>query len=240
MKERFDQRTLILIAVMVGFTIYNRLVYSSGSFMDWVMQEILMLPGIIIALSFHEFGHAWVADKLGDPTAKNLGRVTINPAAHIDPLGFVMLFLAGFGWGIPVPVNDRNFKNPRRDGILVSCAGVAMNLLLAVAFTLILKLWVSFAGYSAGNDLSGIVQQVLVYVVFINIVLMIFNLLPVPPLDGFLIFTDLFHLERYSWWEVVYRNGFFILLLLIIFNVTDLVMTLMIRAIFDLLMNLAY
>ena len=99
---------------------------------DLIMTKLLMLPGIIMALSFHEFAHAWVSDKLGDPTPRRQGRVTLNPLAHIDWIGFLTLVLVGFGWGKPVQIDPSYYKNRRRDEFFVAIAGVTMNLILAV------------------------------------------------------------------------------------------------------------
>jgi len=99
--------------------------FSGGQFQDplaWLMNKVILIPAIIIGLSFHEFAHAIVAYKLGDDTPRLQGRVTINPAAHVDPIGFIALIFIGFGWGRPVQVNPRNFKNMRRDGLLVDLA----------------------------------------------------------------------------------------------------------------------
>lgn len=201
----------------------------SGAFSspgEWLMSLIFMLPGIIIALSFHEFSHAVVAYKLGDPTPKEQGRVTINPAAHIDAIGFIALIFVRFGWGKPVEINPANFKHPRRDELLVSLAGVVMNFILAVVFTLVLRFYVAGTGagmYSA--NMGGSVYEIIFYIVYINLVLMIFNLLPIPPLDGFNIITEIFNLKKYNWWYSVYDKGFLILMVLILFNFTDRIMS---------------
>lgn len=199
--------------------------FRSGQFSnpkEWLMGELLMLPGILIALSFHEFGHAFVADRLGDDTPRSQGRVSINPAAHIDLIGFIALLFVGFGWGKPVEIDPRNFKKPRRDELLVSVAGVLMNLILAVIFTLVLRFYVdgTGAGFSSGG-MYGSIYTMIFYIIYINLILMIFNLLPIPPLDGFNILTEIFDLKRYSWWYTVYDKGFIILMILILFDFTD-------------------
>ena len=119
MRRRIDPVFLIFLVLML-FTSLRR--YSSPA--EWFIQTILIIPGVVIGLSFHEFAHGWVAWKLGDPTPKFQGRVTVNPKAHIDPIGFVALLFAGFGWGQPVEINPNNFKHRRRDELLVSLAGV--------------------------------------------------------------------------------------------------------------------
>ena len=184
-----------------------------------------MLPGIIIGLSFHEFAHAWVSDKLGDPTPRRQGRVTINPLAHIDWIGFLALLLVGFGWGKPVQIDPSYYKNRRRDEFLVGIAGVTMNLLLAVIFSIPARMIVKAFSGAAPSDLVYNVYLMIFYVVSINVVLMIFNLIPCPPLDGWGIITQIFRLDKYSWWYKVYQYGTWILLALIVFNVTDRIIT---------------
>ena len=167
---------------------------------DIILTKILMLPGIIIGLSFHEFAHAWVSDKLGDPTPRRQGRVTINPLAHIDWMGFLALLLVGFGWGKPVQIDSGYYKHRRRDEFLVGIAGVTMNLLLAVIFSIPAKAMVKVFSGAAASDLVYNIYLILFYIVSINVVLMIFNLIPCPPLDGWGIITQIFRLDRYSWW----------------------------------------
>ena len=190
-----------------------------------ILTKILMLPGIIIGLSFHEFAHAWVSDKLGDPTPRRQGRVTINPLAHIDWMGFLALLLVGFGWGKPVQIDPGYYKHRRRDEFLVAIAGVTMNLLLAVIFAIPARAMVRMFSGAVASDLVYNIYLMIFYIVSINVVLMIFNLIPCPPLDGWGILTQIFRLDRYSWWYKVYQYGTWILLALIVFNVTDLILT---------------
>ncbi len=209
---------IILIFVLMAVNSLMRGGYSNP--MAWIMEKILILPGILIGLSFHEFGHAYVSTKLGDPTPKLQGRVTINPLAHIDPVGMVCLLFAGFGWGIPVEINPSYYKNRRQGEIMVGFAGVAMNLILAIVFSLLVR--VATMVYPVmGPDVGSIVYQILINVVAINVVLMVFNLLPVPPLDGFGIVTNLFHLEKYSWYQQYYQWGYFILIFLVLLGVVS-------------------
>ena len=199
-----------------------------------IMTKLLMLPGIIIALSFHEFAHAWVSDKLGDPTPRRQGRVTINPLAHIDWIGFLALLLVGFGWGKPVQIDPNYYKNRRRDEFLVAIAGVTMNLILAVILSIPVKAMIRTFN-SGTSDLVYNIYLIIFYAVTINIVLMIFNLRPCPPLDGWNIITQIFKLDRYSWWYKVYQYGTWILLALIVTNVTDHIITPLVSLIINLL-----
>jgi Zn-dependent protease len=189
--------------------------------MDWFMGTLTILPGIIIGLSFHEFAHAWVANKCGDPTPKYQNRITISPLAHIDPMGFLALIFIGFGWGKPVIINPNNFKKPRRDELFVSLAGVTLNLILAIAFTGVLRLLYEVALVFMRTTPGMILEEIIISIIYINIVLMVFNLLPIPPLDGFNVITQIFNLRNTEFYYRVYDKGFFILMILILFNVTS-------------------
>ncbi len=166
---------------------------------------LLSLPAILLALSFHEMCHAFAAYKLGDPTAYNLGRMTLNPAKHLDPLGFLCMLFFRFGWASPVPINTRNFKNPRRDMAISAAAGPLSNVLLGIASGLVLRLMLYLTGEYFYDDIVAYVLQdtanvgmgfvvmaILTYMLFacmtINFTYAIFNLLPVPPWDGSRIF----------------------------------------------------
>lgn len=203
---------------------------------------LLSIPGRFMALSLHEFAHAWMANRCGDPTARMLGRLTVNPARHLDPVGTVMMLLLGFGWAKPVPVNPRNYRNLRRDDLKVSIAGVTMNLAMFVLSFLLMCGFVGFtihglphldsASIGSGGmftanllgqrvvctgeyyfntkdlftmapyiadyliapalgRMAGYVYQMLSYFVLVNIALAVFNLIPVPPLDGYHVLNDL-------------------------------------------------
>ena len=206
---------------------------------------LLAFPGRILALSAHEFAHAWVANRCGDPTARMMGRLTLNPLKHLDPLGTILMLAVGFGWAKPVPVNPRNYRNYRKDDLKVSVAGVTMNLIL---FTLAMAVMIALAafavsrvpqGMTAGftgpvcrdtylgqdclfvldggeyyylplrsllnmlpyagdylikpvfGEIPGYLYQMLGYFAMTNLVLCLFNLLPIPPLDGYHVLNDL-------------------------------------------------
>lgn len=135
---------------------------------------------LIIAITVHEFAHAWMADRLGDPTPRHQDRLKLNPLAHLDPLGTVMIFLLGFGWGRPVAFDPYNLKNPVRDTALIALAGPVSNLLLATILAIAFPVVSSYAGPALGT----IIQSVSLLAIFYNVMLAIFNLVPVHPLDG--------------------------------------------------------
>ncbi len=211
-----------------------------SSIMDFVIQRMILLPGIIVGLSFHEFGHAFVSERLGDPTPRLQGRVTLNPAAHVDLIGFVSLLILGFGWGKPVQINPLYYRHRRRDEILVSFAGVFMNLLLAIAGAAIMKLfYVSVSGVFDSQAVY-VVWQILTGFVQINIVLLFFNLIPLPPLDGFGVITQLFKLDTQPWYPRFYQLGPMLLLLLIIFNGTQYIISPEVNWLYGVLMRIFF
>ena len=202
---------------------------------DWIVDKLLLLPGIILGLSLHEFGHAFVSTKLGDPTPMNQGRVTVNPLKHIDPFGMFTLIFAGFGWGIPVQINPSYYKHRRRDEALVAVSGVTMNLVIVILTTIALRFIVHLAPYKLlASNVGWVAIEIIENIILINIVLMFFNLLPVPPLDGFNLVTQIFDLSKYSWYMTVYRNGFLILLALIMLNITGFILNPLVSGVYRL------
>lgn len=146
-----------------------------------IRDLLLILPGILFGFTIHEFAHAYVAYWLGDDTAERQGRLTLNPLAHLDPLGTMLILFAGFGWARPVPVDSRNFRNPRWDDIKVTAAGPLSNLAVALALGLAYR----FIPVDPGPaTLLGTFKLILLYAVQMNLVLFFFNLLPIFPLDG--------------------------------------------------------
>lgn len=151
--------------------------------MDYLHLAIIGLPILFFSLTVHEFSHAWSANRLGDPTAKELGRLSLNPLVHIDISGLMVMVISGFrfGWAKPVPINPFNFRDWRRGTFLVSVAGPVSNLMLAVLASLIFHL-AAYAGLDAATQ--NAVQQFFYFMILINCALAFFNLIPLPPLDG--------------------------------------------------------
>ena len=175
---------------------------------NFFIGAITSLPGIIIAMVIHEWAHARVAYALGDYTPKLDGRLTLNPAAHVDLFGLLMLFIVHFGWARPVRINPNNFSNPRRDDILVSLAGPMSNLLMAF-FTLIVWIVLLRLGVEMSEGAASVLQLIMI----ININFAIFNMLPIPPLDGSQILRNLLPYELARYFMYIERYSFIILII---------------------------
>ncbi len=177
-----------------------------------------MAPPLLLALTLHEYAHGYVAYRLGDPTARDAGRLTLNPLSHLDPIGTIAFFFIKFGWAKPVPVNPYYFKNPRQDMLWVALAGPVTNLLLAVASALLLKAMIGTASVIPYTPMLGAIlvplYNMLVASVWINLVLCIFNFLPIPPLDGGRILTGLLPEDLARTYASFERYGFIVILLL--------------------------
>ena len=212
-----------IIFLLIGMLLVSNMLNGRfDNISSYIYEMVTMLPAIILGLSFHEFAHAFVSDKLGDPTPKYQGRVTLNPAAHIDPFGLIALVFAGFGWGKPVQIDPRYYKHRRRDEFLVGIAGVVTNLILAIVFDWIFRVCFRtefLAMFFTKFPFTEVLVDVIANVVLINLVLMVFNLLPIPPLDGFGLITQIFKLDRHSWYYTFRNNGFFILMIFILLDV---------------------
>lgn len=166
------------------------------------------LIALIVAITIHEFSHAYAADRLGDPTPRVQGRLTLNPLAHLDPLGTLMLLIARFGWGKPVVFDPFNLRHPRRDAAIISIAGPASNILLATALSLILRVGLT-------TDFAMLFYVFLQPVIVLNVFLAIFNLVPVHPLDGFKIVEGILPPEYARQWHELESYGMIFLLLMV-------------------------
>ena len=185
---------------------------------NFITELIILAPPLLLALTFHEFAHGYVAYRLGDPTAQNAGRLTLNPLSHLDPVGTIAFFFIKFGWAKPVPVNPVYFRNPKKDMLWVALAGPLTNLALAIISAILTKgVWFFAASlpYSATAEAILVpVNAMLIASVWINLVLCIFNFLPIPPLDGSRILTGLLPNKMAMSYLQLERYGFIIILVL--------------------------
>ena len=177
-------------------------------------QVISILFVILCILPLHELAHAWVANKLGDPTAKLEGRLTFNPLASVDPMGALALLLFGFGWAKPVPVDSRYFRKPKRDMAITALAGPVSNLLAAFVGAVLVAVMEAFSPY---NGFTNFVYNVLWYYVVVNISLAVFNLIPMPPLDGSRI-AAAFLSDRAMYTYYRYQNLFVMVMFLLLLS----------------------
>ncbi len=184
--------------------------------MEWLIDTLVWLPAILIGLTFHEFAHGLVADRLGDSTPAQQGRLTLNPLPHIDWVGFLMLLIFKFGWAKPVQVNPYNFKkvSHKTGMMLVSLAGPGMNLTIALLSMVALKMLIP----GQDGSWSAILVPLLIPLIYINLILTAFNLLPVPPLDGSKILAGILPDAGANWLYSLEQYGPLILLLLIVTN----------------------
>ena len=196
-----DRRMIyIVMAIMLISGLFSYLTDTNK-----LLSLLLSVPGILIAITFHEFAHAYVADKLGDDTPRNQGRLTLNPLGHLDPIGSVMLLFAGFGWGKPVEVNprnyDRRFSMDKADAI-VSIAGPLMNFFLAIVLMIIYCAIYKFSSVAFINSQVGTIVLLMINIaISINIGLGVFNLIPLPPLDGSKVLKAFLPYNSRQWFE---------------------------------------
>jgi Zn-dependent protease len=182
---------------------------------NFLLQAVFFLPPFLLAISFHESAHAYMADRFGDPTAKNMGRITLNPIPHIDLFGLIAIFIVHFGWAKPVPVNSQNLKDPIKDNLWISLAGPASNLILAIISGVVFRILVPVL---SGSQAGGFILLMIQFSVILNIVLMVFNLFPIPPLDGFHILEGIVPYNTYLSLQKLQQTGPMILFGLIILS----------------------
>lgn len=225
-----DKRTLyIILGILVLFTLIN--LGTAG-----ILSLLLSIPAVLIALTFHEFAHAYVADKLGDYTPRMQGRLNLNPLSHIDWFGMIMLVVAGFGWGKPVEISRRNFSNtklsPSAAEAIVAIAGPIMNFLIAFVFTIIFYVLIAFVP-SFMSVLGGTIYIVVLNIIIINISLGIFNLIPIPPLDGSKVLMHFLPYNAKQWFENNQYTFYIVLLLLVFFGFISPILTPLVHGIFS-------
>lgn len=211
----FDKRMLYII--MVIMVIWGLAGYINNT--NALLELLFTIPGVLIAITFHEFAHAWTAVKLGDDTPKRQGRLSLNPFSHMDPVGIILLIVAGFGWGKPVEIDPRNFNGKyslSKAEAIVAAAGPIMNFILAFVFMIIY-----YALFAATNALAGlsimwqnVINYIILYTISINIGLGVFNLIPLPPLDGSKVLMHFLPAKGKEWF---YNNQqiFYVVFLLI-------------------------
>lgn len=184
-----------------------------------ILDFIFGLVALIVAITIHEYSHAWAAEHLGDPTPRLQGRLTLNPLAHLDPIGTILLILVRFGWGKPVQFDPFNLRNPRRDGALISIAGPVSNILIAAICSILLQLLfhvqLPAVSSSIGSVLITLVSVLLQQTIAMNVVLGIFNLVPIHPLDGFKIVEGILPEQQAHEWHELERFGIIFLIFLL-------------------------
>lgn len=212
-----DRKTLyIIIGVLIALTLVNM-----GTFN--IVATLLTLPGVILAMSFHEFAHAFAADRLGDSTPRNQGRLTLDPMKHIDPVGIFLLIFAHIGWGRPVQINPNNFSKVSREKgeTIVSLAGPLMNFILAFVLMIIFYLLAIFIPNTgilkslSGINVMSVIMTMLYYAIVVNVGLGVFNLIPIPPLDGSKVLNHFLPYNAKQWFyknEQIFTIVFFLLL----------------------------
>ena len=214
-----DKRILYIIIAI--FTVSTIVQYIQNP-ME-LLALLLTLPGVIVSITFHEFAHAFVADKLGDDTPRRQGRLNLNPLSHIDPVGFFMLIFAHFGWGKPVEINPANFNRKRSmsaQEALVALAGPVMNLIIAIVLTIILFTITTFTPTFILSTTGMLIGLTLQMAISVNIGLGVFNLIPLPPLDGSKILMHFLPYNAKTWFE---NNAQIFYIVFIVLWVTNLI-----------------
>ena len=230
-----DKRILYVIIALFAIMHLRNYIYNPES----LLGLVLSLPAVLIAITFHEFAHAYAADKLGDDTPRRQGRLTLNPLAHLDPVGSIMLVFAGFGWGKPVEINPRNFDRSRTmsaSEAIVSVAGPLMNFILAIVFSIILGIvlvstntYVTLTTYGlgivGGSNVIVVIIELLMACISINLGLGIFNLIPLPPLDGSKILRNFLPYNAKEWFDRNYNILYIVFIIIWITPIASMIIS---------------
>ena len=231
-----DKRFIYIIVIIIA-------AYSVISLLSNPMALLILLysiPGVLVAITFHEYAHAFAADKLGDDTPRLQGRLSLNPLAHLDPIGSLMLLFVGVGWGKPVQINPNNFNRTvsiSKGEAIVSAAGPIMNFILAIVFCIVYFVIYKFAGTFVDTQIGGIVLSIILSTVYINLGLGIFNLIPIPPLDGSKILKNFLPYRARAWMESNEYLFYMIFLALWIFGILGNIISPLINIVSDLLIS---
>ena len=227
---------IILVIILVAENLRYYL-YTPGA----LLALVLSIPGVLIAITFHEYAHAWMADRLGDDTARREGRLSLNPLKHMDPVGIAMLLFAGFGWGRPVEVNPNNFNRTisiRKGNALVAFAGPAMNFIIAIVFSIIYGLLLAFSGMFLFTTTGEIISAIIISIISMNVGLGVFNLIPLPPLDGSKILVAFLPTNARNWVESHERILYIVFIILWITPIASFIISPFIKLINTGLLNL--
>lgn len=218
----FDSRYLYMFLAII--VLVNLM---SGGFN--LLSLLLTIPGVLIAITFHEYAHAFVADKLGDDTPRNQGRLSLNPLSHLEPIGVIMLIFAHIGWGKPVQINPRNFSrkiSARTGEAIVSLAGPLMNFILAIIFSIIFYLLQTFAAtFALTTQIGAIIMTMIVSAIITNVGLGLFNLIPLPPLDGSKILMAFLPYNGKRWFEEHLQLFYIIFLIIWVTPLVDIIIS---------------
>lgn len=203
----------VILGVLVVFSLISYINNPTD-----LLYLVLTLPGVIVAITFHEFAHAWMADRLGDDTPRNQGRLNLNPISHLDPFGFAMLIFAHFGWGKPVQINPRNFNRKRSmsaQEAMVAIAGPVMNIIIAIILTIIMFCLQKFVPtFLVLNKVGFILGVIIEMAIIVNIGLGVFNLVPLPPLDGSKVLMHFLPYNAKNWF-INHQDIFYVVFLVI-------------------------